>query len=211
LEQFLKNPPQRTYVDSSEIHNHHWEVLHKRPLETSARSAAATLSDGIFTLSLLGRDLLIDSKKRLFSWADGRGDNVSFQEALAAISYLANAIETEPAGEWISFREIPGGEGFFRGPHAIATKSIERRFGENPRGLAEAALKLGGKEEEGGDSSVSLFALPRVPFLIVLWGGDDEEPARATMLTDRRIHLHMPLDVIWALTNITISNLIRGG
>ena len=211
MEEFLKNPPQSMYMDSSEVHEHHWAELQKRPLEISAKSAGATLSSGVFTLTLLGRDLLIDTKERSFLWADDKGDSVSFQEALTAISYLSNAIETEPSGEWIAFREMPGGAGFFRGPHAIATPRLEQRFGDTPQGLIEAVKILGGKMAEGGDAAASLFALPRVPLLIILWGKDDIEPARATMLTDRRAHLHMPLDVIWALTNIAIGKIVSKG
>jgi hypothetical protein len=57
---------------------------------------------------------------------------------------------------------------------------------------------------------VELPALPRLPVRVLLWAGTDEFPPAASLLTDPRAHLHLPLDVLWALTNLLVSDLTRG-
>ncbi|HSH69642.1 MAG TPA: DUF3786 domain-containing protein, partial [Deferrisomatales bacterium] len=61
----------------------------------------------------------------------------------------------------------------------------------------------------GGDVAVELPALPRLPVRVLLWAGTEEFPPSASLLTDPRAHLHLPLDVLWALTNVLIADLTR--
>jgi hypothetical protein len=42
-----------------------------------------------------------------------------------------------------------------------------------------------------------------------VWGESPEFPASAAMLIDSRSHLHLPLDVLWALANVAVQDLTR--
>jgi hypothetical protein len=116
-------------------------------------------------------------------------------------------MQIDPSGRWIAFRELPGGEPFFRGPHEVDTKAVARRFGDDPSTLIRAAEALGGAPSDGAEASVELLALPLIPVKILLWGKSEEFAASAQLLVDSRAYFHLALDVLWALSNVTVADI----
>jgi hypothetical protein len=62
----------------------------------------------------------------------------------------------------------------------------------------EKGMSLAGQPVAARDAAVSLLPLPRVPVTIVLWGEDEEFPARAELLFDETCLEHLPIDALWA-------------
>lgn len=90
-----------------------------------------------------------------------------------------------PAGEWIAFRELPGG-GIYVGPFTNRTiRPMVAAFERQPGRLVEAALRLGGRKESFGHASASVPVFGRVPVCFVVWEGDEEIPASGQVLFDR--------------------------
>lgn len=203
-----ENPLYRT---SRDLHGLHWEALRRRPREEVCAAAGAEADGDAYVLGLLGRSLRVDPQARCVTWAAGSGADAGYQRALVAVTYLAGALEIPPRGEWVAFRELPGGDAFFRGPHSLATPRLERAFGGAPARLVEAAAALGGTPAEAGDAAADLPALPRISVRAVLWAESEEFPAAASLLTDARAGLHLPLDVLWALANVAVSDLVEAG
>jgi hypothetical protein len=105
--------------------------------------------------------------------------------------------------------EIKGGDFFFRGPHALFTRPLEKHFGHDAQTFLEVGLRLGGGETEFGDVSFRLWPLPKIPLGYILWRGDEEFPARVVVTFDSSVERQLPLDVIWALVNQVGGALLR--
>ena len=134
---------------------------------------------------------------------------VSFDLCLVLLNYLVCAQEIELANKWVSPKDLKGGDFFFSGTHNIENPSFWEIFNKFPDNLIEIGTRLGGKPIPYGDRAMSIFALPRIPIAYILWIGDDEFPARMTILLDSTIELHLPLDIIYALINITTKRLVE--
>jgi hypothetical protein len=199
----------RLYARAEDLHPLHWEQLARRAPEEAARAAGASWDGRVYTLPLLGKVLRVEPETRSVRTADLPAQSVGFQRALAAVAYLAGALEVPPRGDWVAFRELPGGDGFFRGPHSVATARLEEAYGGDPRALVGAAEPLGWTKVEGADAAVEMSALPKIPLRVLLWGRTEEFGASAALLTDGRAHLHLALDVLWALSNVAISELVK--
>lgn len=197
------------YRTADDLHRLHWETLRQRNSEEAARAAGAQPAGEGFLLDLLGRRLRIEPAGQRILFEGDPHREVGYQRALVAVAYLCGALEAPPRGEWMAFRELPGGDAFFRGPHSLATPRLATAFGSEPRLLLEAARRLGGVPAPGADAAVDLPALPRIPLRILVWGATAEFPASATLLTDARAHLHLALDVLWALSNVAIADLVQ--
>jgi hypothetical protein len=104
---------------------------------------------------------------------------------------------------------LPGGQFFFRGPHKLNTDKLEATFGQNPEQLYGLIDRFGAKKYKFGDAAIELYILPRVTLTIVIWRGDDEFPARASILFDQTAASQLPLDALWAAANLTIKKLIE--
>ena len=134
---------------------------------------------------------------------------LSFQEYLVLLVYLLKAQDRPLEGKKVSERELPGGELFFRGPHALLKEPLEKKFGQDPQGFLQSGLGLGGRETGNGDASFELQVLPRIPVEYILYVEDEEFPSQISINFDSSISRHLPLDVIWAIINLTSRRLTQ--
>ncbi|MCB2187915.1 MAG: DUF3786 domain-containing protein [Deltaproteobacteria bacterium] len=189
-----------------------WDDLDRRDPAEAARAAGgewlpAAAPGGAVSLSMLNREYLIMPQARQVRLAARPDYRVSYQSALVLVSTLARAVEAPPSGRMVTARELPGGDLFFQGPHAIPIRPLEKRFGARPAELLERAAALGGEPWEGGDAAVKLHGLPRLPLYVLVWGDDGEFAARAVVGFDSRAPFHLALDGIWALANLMVHRL----
>jgi hypothetical protein len=132
-----------------------------------------------------------------------------FLEQLCILAYLINAQDLPLANKFIKAENLPSGQFFFRGLHSLPTGKLEEAFGKSPESLYEVSERFGAKRCEFGDASVELYVLPRIPLTIVIWRGDEEFDARASILFDQTAGTHLPLDALGALVNLAVEALVR--
>jgi len=92
-----------------------------------------------------------------------------------------------PSGEWVSFKEMESGQFYYPAFYEGAIKPIIKKYGQDPGKLSEALKKFKGKDIGTGDAGIEISVFPDVPVRIVLWKGDEEFEAEATMLFDKNI------------------------
>jgi len=134
---------------------------------------------------------------------------LSFQFYLVLLTYLIRVQPVGLSGKMVTGSEIKGGDFFFKGPHALFTRPLEKRFGDDAKSFKEAGLRLGGGETDFGDVSFRLWPLPKIPVGYILWLADEEFPSRVVVTFDSSVGVHLPLDVIWALVNLVGRALLR--
>jgi len=135
---------------------------------------------------------------KIASLRNGKSD-VNALFGLFIIYYLLKSKEIESSREWISEKDIPGGATFFRGPHAIPTQLIERRYANNINGFNEICEKLSGSRIDMADAAYSFQITPRIPAAVLFWNGDDEFLPESKILFDRTITEHLTPDIIFCL------------
>ncbi len=203
-----------------EIDPAYWEELRTLdPADVGRRTLTAyDPEEEAYRIQLLQREYRIRPSERSISKGTDpagptrdRYGEVLFDEALVLVFYLLRAREVPLAGRQHTEKDLPGGETFFRGPHELARRPVVKRFGRDPEAFHQAAAALGGERLDFGDAAYRFQALPRVPIDYILWAEDDEFPARLTIAFDPTISEHFPLDVIWALVNLTTRRLVEAG
>jgi hypothetical protein len=132
-----------------------------------------------------------------------------FLQQLCILTYLINAKDVPLADKRAGLEALPGGQFFFRGIHRIHTEKLEKAFGEHPEGLYRLVERFDAKRCEFGDASIQFYALPRVPLTIVVWRGDEEFDARASILFDQTAATQLPLDALWTAVNLAVEALIK--
>ncbi|EFK11297.1 conserved hypothetical protein [delta proteobacterium NaphS2] len=120
--------------------------------------------------------------------------------SLFIVHYLLTAKDIPITREWISVKDIPGGVGFFQGPHAIPTDLIEKQFVNRLDRFGHVCEKMGGMPLGMADKAYAFRIAPRIPVAVLLWEGDDEFPAESKLLFDRSISEHLALDIIFSLS-----------
>ena len=99
--------------------------------------------------------------------------------------YLTRATGDAPAGRWVALRELPNTASKV-GEFERQAAKIANAFADRPGALAEVAARHGGSvvESDSADRAVAFRALPRVELLLLFWEGDEDFPARASILLD---------------------------
>jgi len=109
--------------------------------------------------------------------------------SILILHYLAQKSKGLPelSGQWLTFRELSGVEGYSNAFYERSIKPIIHKYGKNPDAFKDVLNRLPGKLSEGGDISVVIEAFANVPVLIKLWKQDEEFGPDANMYFDASI------------------------
>jgi len=129
--------------------------------------------------------------------------------AILILHYLAQKLNglAQLTGEWLSFKELSGIEGYYPAFRKRAIEPIIRKYGSHPEGLLEALDRLPGKKVDQGDIGIVLEVFAGVPVMIELWRSDEEFGPEANMLFDKSITRIFCTEDIVVLTGIISSAL----
>jgi len=173
-----------------------WEGLGARQLD----------QDGTLSVPYLGKPVVARAHDCSLRWVAGP---LALLEEVLVVRYLAYAGPTNLAQSWLSFRDLPGGRGYF-GPFSNrSTRILLRQFGQQPELFAATAESLGGEPLEYGDRSYSFALLPLLPVAIVLYVGDDEFGPEATVLFDRSALQLLTTEDCAVAAQVVCSRLVR--
>ena len=189
-----------------------WEQLQKLDhAETVQRAKCKYLSDKeCYIIELLNTEYVVElSDRKIYSCPEDSDQKpASFIEELCILAYLINSKEIPLANKLVKGETLPGGQFFFRGVHKLPIEKLEKAFGEYPKALLEVSEQFNAQKCEFGDASISLNILPRFPLTLVIWRGDEEFEARASILFDQTSASHIPLDALLASVNLAVDALI---
>ncbi len=159
-----------------------------RSEEMARNSGAVLLSSGCFCFSFLGREIRVTFPEGEFA------PELSEQSRILCLHYLSSAKGAPLTGRWVAFRELPGGS-IYAEPFSRRTVApLVAAFAHRPQALSLAAAELGGKIEPVGDVAVTVPVFPRLPVTYVLWLGDEEFAAHATVLFDESAKHYLPTE-----------------
>ncbi len=180
---------------------HFQDLAGKDPEDVCRRALCSyDINEKSYTLTIWGEEYGIYPELSKVRRLRDDKPNINIFLSLFIVHYLLTSKAIPVSKEWISEKDIPGGVAFFRGPHAIPTHLIEKRYGDNIGAFRKTCEQLDGILLDMADKAYSFRIAPRIPAAVLLWKGDDEFPAESKILFDKTIGEHVALDIIFALT-----------
>ena len=130
-------------------------------------------------------------------------------EAIIILHYLIQKLKGLPpvSGEWLTFREFSGIEGYYDAFRKRSIEPIIRKYGKNPESLLTVTERLPAKKAQGGDLGIVVEAFEGVPVLIKLWKSDEEFGPDANIYFDRSITQIFCIEDIVVLAGIVGASL----
>jgi len=183
------------------------ELLGRDPAEL-ARLAGAEYRGGELRLRLFDREYRIPHPE-LVAYEQEGGEPVPEEVQALLLDYLRHADGTEPKGEWLAFRELEGGQFYYKAFQGYSGDHLARSLGDDLEGLRRAAERLGGEPLELGDLSFKFAVLPHLWLAVVYWQGDEEFPPRASVLFDTAAAHYLPTDGLAILGRWLCAKLIK--
>jgi hypothetical protein len=179
--------------------------------EQLAGFSRATWQAGQIRLTYWGRPVDVEFPELQASYADNGQVLPTFDLAML-LFYLNTADGTPHAGQWIGYRELPGGLFYHQAFQGYSGDRLAHAFGTDPQSFARAGLAVGGTPlKELGDWAVAVDPLPALRLAAILWPGDEEFAARASILFDAAAPHFMPTDGLALLGAGLTSRLIKAG
>ena len=173
-----------------------WGDLEK--LSAQPKHSVALLSD-IYEINL--------KDKQVFS----NSCNVPAKEYLTILllHYLIGSLKNIyiPAGLWISFKEIEGGEIYYPAFRKSVLEPLLRKYGKAPENLFKAAERFKGERIDSSDVAVEITTFPDVRLRIILWKADEEFGPEASILFDKNLTKIYTMEDITVFSHFIVGNL----
>ncbi len=130
-------------------------------------------------------------------------------EAILILHYLVSAAKGLPgiSGEWVSFKELSGIEGYQPVFRKRVIERIIKKYVANSDVLFSAIERIPGKRIQQADMGIVLEVFEGVPILIELWKADAEFSPEANVLFDKNITQIFCVEDIIVLAELTVGRL----
>ncbi len=164
--------------------------------------------DGVIVLGYWGETVLMPWES--LSPAGPSGEGLSAFDTAMLLHHLRWSDGSLPAGLWIGFRELPGGEFYHQAYLGYTGRRLADAFGARPDAFDAISEFAAGERLQGPAPHAWRFApLARVPLAACLWPGDDEVQAQASVLFDAHAGHHLPVDGLALLGAGLTARLLR--
>ena len=189
------------------------EALRSADIKERARKSGATLEAGengnyLIKLTFLNHLCQIRFPDIEIIYHESDEDTPLWSKILI-LHYLIKSKGYPLKGEWINFRQVPGGASYYPAFVKRSQKPLLDFFGNRLDLLEKAAHALGGRKTFYGDMAVIIPTLPRVSMLLVFWSGDEELQSEANILFDSTIPTYLSTEDIAVLSQQTVFRLIE--
>jgi hypothetical protein len=144
-----------------------------------------------------------------FVFKSSKNANVTLVSKIIMLHYLNKASGTTPGGDLIPYEDIPGLRHYFPVYEKRVLKQLQKAFGNDRYTFLEAGLSLGAIQQQYGDASFTLQALPRIPITFILWEGDSEFPPLVKTLFDQTIPGYLPLEDVVVISKLAASRILK--
>lgn len=134
---------------------------------------------------------------------------IPLRDRILILHYFTGAKGTPATGKLIAFKQLSGGASYLPTFSHRSITPLVRNFGKNPELLIKTAARLGGREADYGDVSVTINAFPHVPITLVLWRGDDELAPNGNILFDANISDYVVTEDVTVLCETIIWKLVK--
>lgn len=201
---------QDNYEVALRLARERWQALD--PNQQAARSGAGARAGGagqhIVSLPYFSQDIEVTHPQGAVRRADG-SDPPPLWEQILVLHYLCSERPIPSGDRIIAYSEIPDGK-FYDAAYQKRTRLfLLKLFGAQPERMPEAARALNAEPAELGDFSAKVRALPLVDVYVVLWKGDEEFLADASVLLGERVQGFLDAEDTAVIAGLTVGYLAK--
>lgn len=155
------------------------------PLEMSTRSGETYHEKSGFTIHYLGGSYQIRWPDfRVIPHEDNTADYLSGSNSaqILVMRHLVQGAKTEGSGKFLSFREMPNGELYFRQFQGRCLFRFKGKYGSRPEAFSAVCEKMGARKVDYADWCYDFELFDELFVRFILWAGDEEFPASTQIL-----------------------------
>jgi hypothetical protein len=187
------------------------EEIRAKPLLRLVANCAGRLVDQQIRLTYWEKEIGI-SWPELKAWQLVDGSECSVYDEGMLLYYLLQADGAAMADHWVGYRELPGGSFYSQAFQGYSGDRLARAYGERPEAYSNAARQMQGTAlADLPGVAFAFLPLPRIRLAAILYPGDEEFAARASVLFDAAASHYMTTDGLALLGAGLVGRLIGAG
>lgn len=190
-----QNPEQKE-MSQAEVIGKLQKKMADLDLAAVAALKGATIRDETIVVNILGKDFVLDRQGNMTSEC-----HIIPWVMTPLLSYLTHPTHAEITGNWISFREVPGGlewQGLF---NRRCEEPLRLLADDNPELLNDLLVLFSGKKIDWYEADIALLLhpLPKVPVLICYQGPEGDLQSELSILFDASIPTNLHIKAVFTL------------
>lgn len=140
----------------------------------------------VFTVVFMGSTYEISFSDYKISHKEDEKGVYPLEEAMNAkifmVRYLSEKAKTPSSGKFLTYREVPWGEVYFRQFQGRCLMRLAFSYGNKLEAFKKVMTAMGAKPLEQGDCAFELEFMEGFFIRLILWEGDDEFPPSSQIL-----------------------------
>lgn len=140
----------------------------------------------VFTVVFMGSTYEISFPNYKISHKEDEKGVYPLEEAMNAkifmVRYLSEKAKTLSSGKFLTYREVPWGEVYFRQFQGRCLMRLAFSYGNKLEAFKKVMTAMGAKPLEQGDCAFELEFMEGFFIRLILWEGDDEFPPSSQIL-----------------------------
>lgn len=140
----------------------------------------------VFTVVFMGSSYEISFPDYKISHKEDEKGVYPLEEAMNAkifmVRYLSEKAKTLSSGKFLTYREVPWGEVYFRQFQGRCLMRLAFSYGNKLEAFKKVMTAMGAKPLEQGDCAFELEFMEGFFIRLILWEGDDEFPPSSQIL-----------------------------
>ncbi|MBI5409955.1 MAG: DUF3786 domain-containing protein [Nitrospirae bacterium] len=155
-----------------------------------AEGIGASVEKDSFKIRYLGKEIMVGPS--------GFNEELNIMDKLLILMYIKTAGSKTLTGEWVAFRNLKDGLIRSESFHEACELSLAKMYGKNHEGLLQKMIAMGAQEAKGFSAAHSfiIYPLPKIPFLVLLWPGDEEFEPDCKMLFDSTVTEYIDVEAL---------------
>ncbi|HIH01683.1 TPA: DUF3786 domain-containing protein [Thermoplasmata archaeon] len=188
-----------------------WADVSSLNLETISAELGpgAVRGDNAVCIRMLGEPCLVDIGSRTVLNEARDREAVPPYLQILILHYLLGLSASPLRNRFVSFRELDGGALYYQAFKARAIDPLVRTFGYKPELLSRIAASLGAEPLDIGQVSFKVDFFEKVPVAVVLWLGDLEVSASASIMFDASANSILSTEDLTVVAGVTSRTLIK--
>lgn len=173
------------------------ETIRGLDLKARAEIIQANFHNERLTLKIMGKDFSVDSDCTIYTDL-----HVNNWVVISSFNYIIQCKGVPVKNEWVPFRELPGGQDWYRLFGQQCEKPLKNLGDSHPDLLKDLVELFSGKhvtEQFQSDISVVLFPLPLVPMLICYWEPEDGMESSLNLFFDATAGHNLGIEGVYLL------------
>ena len=168
-----------------------------------AEGIGAATVDDVMKIKYMDREVQVSHS--------GFKDEMDIWDKLLITMYIKQAGKASLSHKWTAFRELKDGLIRAESFKGACELSLARMFEHNKEGLINRLVEIGAEKVSGESTEYSfvVYPLPKIPFLVLLWPGDEEFGAECKVLFDSTVTEFLDVEALLYL-GMTLVRVVKG-